>query len=76
MAAFFTTDDVLNAIRAGHNTIDLLAAHFEVPAASYNLRADLADLDRDRRIRVAYVDVDGVSVFAPAEIDLTRNANA
>ncbi|MEU8334759.1 hypothetical protein [Micromonospora tulbaghiae] len=76
MAVNFTTDDVLNAIRTGYNTVDLLDAHFGVPAASYNLRADLADLDRDRRIRVAYVDVDGVSVFVPAEIDLTRTANA
>jgi hypothetical protein len=55
----------LAAINAGHNTIDLLAAHLGVPAASYNLRADLRQLTADGRIRVVDVTADGTRVFAP-----------
>lgn len=65
-AARFTNADVLDAINAGHTTIDMLAAHLGVSADSYNLRADLRQLADEQAIVVASVDPDGLKHFTAA----------
>ncbi|MEV0214336.1 hypothetical protein [Micromonospora sp. NPDC050695] len=70
MATYFTTADVLNAIGDGHVTVDQLADHFGVPAASYNLRADLRNLTAAGCLTAA--GPDGARVFTVADPDLSR----
>lgn len=70
MAAYFTTADVLNAVSDGHVTVDQLAAHFGVPAASYNLRVDLRNLTDAGCLTAA--GPDEARVFTVADPDLSR----